>query len=54
MEEKEIQVTMKGAMWNVVMNALAGRPYAEVATVIAEIQRQAAVQINGEQTPTAE
>jgi len=49
MEEKDIIITMKGAAWNVVMNALASRPYGEVAAVIADIQRQAAPQVTESQ-----
>ena len=40
MENKEISITMKTDVWNFVLNALAGRPYAEVAQVIAEMARQ--------------
>ena len=54
MEDKDISITLKGNAWNVVMNALASRPYGEVVALVAEIQRQAAEQINDAPAPAAE
>lgn len=45
MEEKVVTISLKLAEWNVVLNALAGRPYAEVAGLIPAIQRQAQAQL---------
>lgn len=50
MEEKVINIGLKIDRWNIIMNALAGRPYAEVVELVADIQRQASGQI---ETPAA-
>lgn len=36
-----IQISLKAAEWNLVLNALAHRPYGEVAEVVAKIAAQA-------------
>ena len=36
--------------WNVVINALAGRPYAEVMDLIPKIREQVAKQVDGKST----
>ena len=48
MEDKEIAITLKSSEWNVVLNALANRPYGEVMNVIAAMQQQASSQVNAE------
>ena len=40
-EQKVISIELPIAAWNIVMNALGGRPYAEVAEVIQSIREQA-------------
>jgi hypothetical protein len=40
-EQKVISIELPVAAWNIVMNALGGRPYAEVAEVISAIKQQA-------------
>ena len=40
-ENKVIAIELPVAAWNIVMNALGGRPYAEVAEVISAIKQQA-------------
>ncbi len=44
MEPKNLTMTLSDAEWGVVLNALAGRPYAEVFQVVAKLQQQAATQ----------
>lgn len=41
MENKEVSITLPVQSWNVVMNALAQRPFAEVADLIVAIKKQA-------------
>lgn len=41
MEQKVISIELPIAAWNIVMNALGGRPYAEVVEVVAAIKQQA-------------
>lgn len=41
-----VSITLPVNAWNVVMNALGGRPFAEVAELIAAIKEQAAPQLN--------
>lgn len=41
MENTPIAITLTVAQWNVVMNALGGRPFAEVVAVITDIKSQA-------------
>lgn len=36
----KVAIELPVAMWNVVLNALGQRPYAEVFEVVAEIKRQ--------------
>jgi hypothetical protein len=42
---KTITITLEAAAWNVVLAALASRPYAEVFQLIPDIQKQAEYQI---------
>ncbi len=44
--EKKATIELSLDAWNVVMNALGQRPFAEVAAVIAEIRKQADEQLN--------
>lgn len=41
MENKEVSITLTVAEWNVVMNAIAQRPFAEVANIITNVKSQA-------------
>ncbi len=41
LESKIIAIELPVAAWNIVMNALGNRPYAEVAEVISSIREQA-------------
>jgi hypothetical protein len=45
MEQVSISITMTVAQWNVVMNALGQRPFAEVADIIGNIKAQADQQL---------
>lgn len=46
MENKEVSITLPVQAWNVVMNALGQRPFAEVADLIASIKKQAENQLS--------
>lgn len=55
MENKEVSITLSLQAWNVVMNALAQRPFVEVADLIAMIKGQAERQIaETQQSPVPE
>jgi len=41
MEDRNLSITLPVAAWNVVMNALGQRPFAEVAEIISAIKKQA-------------
>lgn len=43
---ENISITLPLNAWNVVMNALGQRPFAEVAELIAEIKRQGEAKVN--------
>ena len=45
MEQMNISITMTVAQWNVVMNALGQRPFAEVTDIIVNIKAQADEQL---------
>lgn len=45
MENKDVSITLPVAAWNVVMNALGQRPFAEVAELITLIKKQAEDQL---------
>jgi hypothetical protein len=45
MEHLNVSITMTVAQWNVVMNALGQRPFAEVADIISNIKAQADQQL---------
>lgn len=46
--DKEVTVTLKTQEWDIVVNALAGRPFAEVAKLIDNVARQVSEQINNQ------
>lgn len=46
MEDREVSITLKIAQWNVVMQALGNMPFAQVASLIEEIKKQADSQLN--------
>jgi hypothetical protein len=45
MENQNVNISMTVAQWNVVMNALGQRPFAEVAEIIGLIKTQAESQL---------
>lgn len=45
MENQNISVTFPVQVWNVIMNALGQRPFAEIADIIGGIREQAGPQI---------
>ena len=45
MEQLNVSITMTVAQWNVVMNALGQRPFAEVTDIIVNIKAQADQQL---------
>jgi len=51
LEHKSISIELPVAAWNIVMNALGSRPYAEVAELIPSIKQQAESQLK-EPEPT--
>jgi len=54
-EDKEVSITLPVKAWNVIMNALSQRPFAEVAELIAVMKKQADEQLtNIQQQETAE
>lgn len=50
METKVISIELPVAAWNVVMSALADRPYAQVVGLIEDIKRQAESKLNAPET----
>lgn len=48
MDNKIVSISMTVAEWNVVMNALGGRPFAEVVSIINKIKEQAEPQVQGD------
>lgn len=58
MENQNVSITLPVQTWNVVMNALGQRPFAEVAELISEIKRQAEQALSASQAqaqaPSAE
>ena len=51
MENKSISIELPIAAWNIVMNALGARPYAEVVEVIAAVKQQAEGQLKEAESP---
>lgn len=43
---EKVTIELPVDAWNIVMNALGGRPYTEVEALITEIKGQAAKQLN--------
>jgi len=52
LENKSISIELPVAAWNIVMNALGARPYAEVVEVITAVKQQAESQLKEEPEPT--
>lgn len=52
LENKSISIELPIAAWNIIMNALGARPYAEVVEVIAAVKQQAEGQLKEEPEPT--
>jgi len=50
-ENKEISILLSVQAWNVIMNALGQRPFAEVAELISIIKKQAEAQLAQIQPP---
>lgn len=50
MENKSIAITLMVNEWNVVLNALGQRPYAEVASIVQSMNDQAKEQLLPPQT----
>lgn len=48
MESSKVKIELPVEAWNVVMNALGQRPFAEVAGVIAEMRKQADDQVKSD------
>ncbi len=53
LENKSISIELPIAAWNIIMNALGARPFAEVAELIPAIKQQAEGQLK-EAEPTQE
>jgi hypothetical protein len=51
LENKSISIELPIAAWNIVMNALGARPYAEVVEVIAAVKQQAEGQLKEAESP---
>lgn len=43
---ENLSITLPVQAWNIVLNALGQRPYAEVMELVAEIKKQADEQVN--------
>lgn len=54
MENQEITIKLTSSAWNSILNILAQRPFAEVATLIGAIKSQAETQINNSATVDTE
>lgn len=46
MENQNLTIELPVAAWNVIMNALCGRPFGEVHEIIGEIRSQSDAQLN--------
>ncbi len=51
LENKSISIELPIAAWNIVMNALGARPFAEVAELIPAIKQQAEGQLKEAESP---
>jgi hypothetical protein len=52
---ENLSITLPVQAWNVILNALGQRPYAEVMELVAELKKQADAQVNAaSQEPTGE
>lgn len=52
--DKTVNIALPVAAWNVVLNALAQRPYAEVSELVEELRRQAGPQVQAIESAAAE
>lgn len=52
MTEPQITITATVAEMNVILNALSGRPFAEVAVLLTRLQQDAQKQLTVAETPT--
>ena len=43
---ENISITLPLQAWNVILNSLGQRPYAEVVELVAELKKQAEAQVN--------
>jgi hypothetical protein len=43
---ENLSITLPIQAWNIVLNALGQRPYAEVVELVAELKKQADAQVN--------
>ena len=43
---ENLSITLPVQAWNVILNALGQRPYAEVMELVAELKKQADAQVN--------
>lgn len=43
---ENLSITLPVQAWNVILNALGQRPYAEVVELVAELKKQAESQVN--------
>lgn len=46
MENADVTIVLKASEWNIVLNAMAQRPYAEVVNLIEKIKAQGEPQAN--------
>lgn len=52
--DKSVSIELQVTEWNVVMNALGGRPFAEVAELISKIRQQADDQLRSDESLVTE
>jgi len=53
MDEKEISIILNVSQWNGILAVLGQRPFAEVASIIEDIRRQAESQLSAQaETPS--
>jgi hypothetical protein len=51
---ENLSITLPVQAWNVILNALGQRPYAEVMELVAELKKQADAQVNSPPAPDPE
>lgn len=52
--DKSVSIDLQVSDWNVVMNALGGRPFAEVAELVNKIRQQADAQLREAEAAVSE